>query len=109
MSNKKRDKDLIYKILLEIEKSDVYKVVDSKYLKKSELLNEYDIGEIEYHILLLKSADFIDLVIKETKFSGEFNKLGTHYIMGMTWEGHNYLDECKKSKNSIPAMSSTAF
>ncbi len=82
----KRDLDLIRKILLKIEDSNVDEALTNIQIEG----HEHD--ETAYHISLLKSAGFIEGEILYEIGSGVPS---AYMIFGMTWEGHDFLDACR--------------
>ena len=82
----KRDLDLIRKILLKIEDSNVDEALTNIQIEG----HEHD--ETAYHISLLKSAGFI-----EGEILYEIGSVvpSAYMIFGMTWEGHDFLDACR--------------
>lgn len=90
----KRDLDLIRKILLKIEDSNVDEALTNIQIEG----HEHD--ETAYHISLLKSAGFIEGEILYEIGSGVPS---AYMIFGMTWEGHDFLDACRNEKIWVKA------
>ena len=82
----KRDLDLIRKILLKIEDSNVDEALTNIQIEG----HEHD--ETAYHISLLKSAGFIE---GEILYGMGSVVPSAYMIFGMTWEGHDFLDACR--------------
>lgn len=82
----KRDLDLIRKILLKIEDSNVDEALTNIHIEG------YENDEIAYNLSLLKNAGYI-----EGKIFYEMGSVvpSAYMIFGMTWIGHDFLDACR--------------
>jgi len=82
----KRDLDLIRKILLKIEDSNIDEALTNIRIEG------YESDEIAYNISLLKNAGFI-----EGEILYEMGSVipSAYVIFGMTWLGHDFLDACR--------------
>lgn len=82
----KRNMDLIRKILLKIEDSNVGEPLAEIKIEG------YESNEIAYNISLLKNAEFI-----EGEILYEMGSVipSAYVIFGMTWDGHDFLDACR--------------
>ena len=90
MSNKKRDLELISKILLVIEESDAGENITSKSLKTHELTQDYDENVVCVHVRLLESKGLIQARMRDDL------EIKDYLIEGITWEGYDYLDKARK-------------
>ena len=97
----KRDLDLIRKILLKVEDSNVDEALTNIKIEG------YENDEIAYNLSLLKNAGYI-----EGEILYEMGSVvpSAYMIFGMTWIGHDFLDACRnegiwaKAKEKIRAI-----
>jgi hypothetical protein len=82
----KRDLDLIRKILLKTEDSNLDEALTNIQVEG------YESDEIAYNISLLKNAGFL-----EGEILYEIGSVvpSAYIIFGMTWLGHDFLDACR--------------
>ena len=90
MSNKKRDLELISKILLVIEDSLAEEITSNKSLLAHKLIEEYDKNVVFVHVRLLKNAGLIDASLRDNWENKDY------FIKGMTWDGYDYLEKARK-------------
>ena len=82
----KRDMDLIRKILIEIENSQVYPI------KENIEIEGYKEDVIIFHIILLKEAGLI-----EADFIKNSDGSTIAEVSRLTWEGYEFLDSTRNS------------
>lgn len=90
MSNKKRNLELISKILLVVEESDAEEKTTPELLTTHELIKNYDKNVVFVHVRLLHSKGLIDVRLRDDLENKDY------LIEGITWEGYDYLDKARK-------------
>ena len=86
-----RNLDIVREIFIGVESSDPGK--EGKSLE--ELNNDYGKDVIDYHVTILVEAGLI-LGVDMTTLGDRYN---SYIIQRLTWEGHEFLDAAKDSKN----------
>ena len=90
MSNKKRDLELVCKILLVIEDSSAAEITSNQSLVSHELIREYDENVVDLHVRLLMNAGLIDVSLRDDFENKDY------FIKGITWSGYDYLEKARK-------------
>lgn len=81
----KRDMELIRQILFRIEETPGDRMVSDIEIE------DYDPETVNYHVRLMYEAGLL---------AGEFKQYsgGAHYLVRMTWQGHDFLDACRDNE-----------
>ena len=90
MTNKKRDLELLSKILFVIEDSDAQTIIDPQALISHDLMKNYDENVVFLHVKLLDSAKFIDVTLRDDLENRDY------LIKGITWDGYDFLEKARK-------------
>ena len=90
MTNKKRDLELLSKILFVIEDSDAQEVINPQSLISHNLIENYDENVVFLHVRLLDSANFIDVTLRDDLENRDY------LIKGITWNGYDFLEKARK-------------
>jgi len=90
MTNKKRDLELLSKILFAIEDSNADEITTPQSLNAHELIQNYDENVVFLHVRLLDNVKFIDVTLKDNLEDKNY------LIQGITWDGYDYLEKARK-------------
>lgn len=90
MNNKKRDLELLSKILFVIEDSDADEITTPQSLNAHELIKNYDENVVFIHVRLLDNAKLIDATLKDDLENKKY------LIQGITWDGYDFLEKARK-------------
>ena len=90
MTNKKRDLELLSKILFAIEDSPAEEITTPQSLNAHESIQNYNEDVVFLHVRLLDDAKFIDVTLKDDLEDKNY------LIRGITWNGYDFLEKARK-------------